>query len=437
MNPRIAPEAPTRRGWLKKIGGVSVAGVMGAQLAGCGGGGSSGVGLFPPANAAEPPAPTTPGLPAKALFPGVADRVFLNGSAHHPWSTLATDALKKYGDSMLGLTGGNATAAARFAKLINADADEVTYVPSTSMGEYLVTKALGLPEAGGRVVTDALHFTGSFYMYEQYRLHHGLDVVTVPMDAEYRINMADLDRAITPGTKLVAVSYVSLYNGFTHDLKALCDLAHSRGALVYADLIQAAGAIPVDVKATGVDFAACGTYKWLMGDFGFAFLYVKKSLLPSLKRPWYGYRQTANFVSPELHVYPLDTPGSVPYVSIQNNTVAGYFMGSFPASAPEAACAASLDWIMGIGVEQIQAYRKPLTDALQDGLRARGFQVVTPRETNSPIVTFAYLNASRLAPRLDPQKIVITLRANHARLSPSVFNDMADIEKFLAAIGSP
>lgn len=438
MNPTAAPDTPTRRNWLKAVGGASVASVMGTQLAGCGGGGSSGPAFFSGANAANPPSPAPhPELPAKALFPGVADRVFLNGSAHHPWSTLATEALRKYADSMLSLAGGNATAASRFARLINADADEVTYVPSTSMGEYLVTKALGLPESGGRVVTDALHFTGSFYMYEQYRLHHGLDVVTVPMDAEHGISLADLDRAITPGTRLVAVSYVSLYNGFTHDLKALCDLAHSRGALVYADLIQAAGAIPVDVKATGVDFAACGTYKWLMGDFGFAFLYVRKSLLPILRRPWYGYRQTANFVSPELHVYPLDPPGPVPYVSIQNQSVAGYFMGSFPASAPEAACAASLDWILSIGVEQIQAYRKPMTDALQEGLRARGFQVVTPRSSTAPIVTFAYLDASRLAPRLNPAKIVITLRANHARISPSVFNDLSDIEKFFAAIGSP
>ena len=149
-------------------------------------------------------------------------------------------------------------------------------LPSTSMGEYLVTRAVGLPDSGGRVVTDALHFTGSFYMHEQYRLHHGVDVVTVNMDSNYKIDLADMDLAISPGTKLVAVSHVSLYNGFQHDLKALCDLAHSRGALVYVDLIQSAGAVPIDVKAAGVDFAACGTYKWLMGDFGFAFTWSGK-----------------------------------------------------------------------------------------------------------------------------------------------------------------
>ena len=105
--------------------------------------------------------------------------------------------------------------------------------------------------------------------------------------------------------------------------------------------------------------------------------------------------------------------------------------------AIEAACAASIDWIQSIGVDKIQAYRKSMTDALQAGLRAKGFQVVTPPETVSPIVTFAYANSSQLSARLTPAKIEITLRANHARISPSVYNDMGDIDRFLAAIGTP
>ena len=42
--------------------------------------------------------------------------------------------------------------------------------------------------------------------------------------------------------------------------------AHAKGALVYADIIQATGAIPVDVEALGLDFAACSCYKWLQGN---------------------------------------------------------------------------------------------------------------------------------------------------------------------------
>ena len=86
-----------------------------------------------------------------------------------------------------------------------------------------------------------------------------------------------------------------MYNGFQHDLKAVCDLAHAHGAYVYADIIQAAGAVPIDVRASGVDFAAAATYKWLMGDFGLGFLYVREDLLDAvIQRPHWSYRSAAD-----------------------------------------------------------------------------------------------------------------------------------------------
>jgi len=92
----------------------------------------------------------------------------------------------------------------------------------------------------------------------------------------------------------------------------------------------------------GVDFASCGTYKWLMGDFGLAFLYVNKLHLEKLQRPWYGYLQTRNFVSPETHMYPFDTPGSPQYISSRKSGIEGFFNGSFPPRMIEAAANISL-----------------------------------------------------------------------------------------------
>ena len=90
------------------------------------------------------------------------------------------------------------------------------------------------------------------------------------------------------------------------------DLAHARGAYVFADIIQAVGAVPVDVKALGIDFAATGTYKWIMGERGFGFLYVSEDLqgavLPTTR---YGHRQVTNFNRAELTWEPL--PGAARY----------------------------------------------------------------------------------------------------------------------------
>jgi len=65
---------------------------------------------------------------------------------------------------------------------------------------------------------------------------------------DWCIDLRDFDRLIDSKTKLVALSAVSTVNGFQHDLKAVCDLANSRGSLAYADAVKAVGAVPVNVR---------------------------------------------------------------------------------------------------------------------------------------------------------------------------------------------
>jgi rhodanese-related sulfurtransferase len=170
---------------------------------------------------------------------------------------------------------------AAFASLINAKPSEISFIPNTSTGENLVVNGLEIAEQakhGINVVTDALHFDGSILNLQLLKRDRGLDLrIVMPRDNGARIDLHDMEKVIDRKTKLVEVSLVAMYNGFQHDLKAVCDLAHANGAYVYADIIQAAGASPIDVKATGVDFAACASFKWLMADFGRAFCTRRRS----------------------------------------------------------------------------------------------------------------------------------------------------------------
>src|SRR5690606_25042290 len=147
------------------------------------------------------------------------------------------------------------------------------------------------------------------------------------------------------------------------DLKAICEIAHSRGALVYADVIQAVGAVPFDVQDTGIDFCACSSYKWLMGDFGAGFLYVRPDRIERLQRSHLGYRQLASYSS---HVLPFDPPGEEPFQAAPRSDAAGLFEIGTLASATQAALVASLGLILDIGVDALHAHRQPLLDRLQD-----------------------------------------------------------------------
>ncbi|MBV8206979.1 MAG: aminotransferase class V-fold PLP-dependent enzyme, partial [Acidobacteria bacterium] len=237
--------------------------------------------------------PPSPGLPDKSSF--FVRGVYLDAAYTHPMSAVARSAYDEFlrqratHDHRIG-PGNNARNAAveQFAGLIHASPADVAVVPSTMEGENLVGQSLGLNASAG-VVTDALHYDASLVMYGELA-RHGVPVSVVPA-REGSIDLADVEAVISKRTRLVAVSLVSNVTGFQYDLKSLCELAHSRNALVYADIIQAAGAVPVDVKSSGVDFCACGSYKWLMGDFGTAFLYVRPDRLPDLKRVQVGWRQ--------------------------------------------------------------------------------------------------------------------------------------------------
>jgi selenocysteine lyase/cysteine desulfurase len=386
-------------------------------------------------NAPTPPASTR--LPDKASF--VPTRLaYLDSGTMHPVSLGAKAAVDTY-LAERGLQPGASGhldedgPRAKFARLINANPDEIAFVQSTTMGEQIILKALGLPAPGAHIVTDTLHFFGSFPLYEGLA-KQGCEVSWLrPKDG--RIELSDMKRAVRDGTRLVALSLVSTYNGFQHDLKSVCDIAHAKGALVYADIIHAAGCVPVDVKASGVDFAACASYKWLMGDFGLGFLFARKDRQAELKRTQFGYYGIGSFIS---HVYPFDPPsptGAIADYSFRDEAMGHFAYGTY-SHMGVAQLAHSLDYLMALGVERIQAHSQLLTDRLKGELPRLGYQLVTPADARTPIVTCVLEGArDKLKGRLDAAGVKIMVAKNRFRVTPSVFNDMGDVDRLLAALG--
>jgi selenocysteine lyase/cysteine desulfurase len=240
-----------------------------------------------------------------------------------------------------------------------------------------------------------------------------------------------MEAAIKRKTRLVALSLVSAVNGFQHDLKRVCEIAHARGALVYADIVQAAGAVPVDVKESNVDFAACASYKWLMGDFGLALLYARQDLLGHIRRTQFGSAQLANF---RTHVYPFDPSGTAVATYEVRRDATGHFATGTTAGAGLAQLDYSLDYIQQLGVENIQRHRQPLLDTARVELERRGYRCLTPAGASSPILTFVYPDARKLGARLEAAKVEITLIDNRLRIAPSVFNDSSDVERLIDAL---
>lgn len=358
---------------------------------------------------------------ARADFPWAARETYLNTATEHPLSRQTATAIKEYVDA---LTHGPDAARDRFengalaqevkrlfARLIGAKPAEIGFCPSTQFGENIVVDGLDIAAAGGNVVTDDLHYGGSLLNYRQ-RAAQGLEVRLVK-HRDYAVDLADFEKAVDRKTRLVALALVSNVNGYVHDIKAIAEVAHAHGAYVYADVIQAAGAVPVDVRAMGIDFLACSAYKWLMGG-RFGYLYVREDLQGAVLKPkWFGGRSAG--------------PGAARY-----EVATWSHIGCVTQHA-------ALQYIHRLGVANILAHTQTLVEKLRRELPPLGYACITPPGTRSPIISFRVPDAAATRARLRKAGVVVTLRGEgvgQMRVSPAVFNNLADVERLIEAVRS-
>src|SRR6187431_3268222 len=374
-------------------------------------------------------------------FPVASTETYLNSASMHPVCIFAAEAMRNVIDYRLYGAGEGRSdfgpakqdeLKKKFGALINATPAEIAYTANTTDGENIVVMGLfnGLAGASkeaplrarGNIVIDELHFTSSLYMYKELE-KKGVELRIVK-HKNWAIDPEDMAKAIDKNTRLVSMAMVSNVNGFMHDEKAVTSIAHARGAHVFADIIQAVGAVPVDVKALGLDFASSGTYKWLMGERGIGFLYVREDLqgtvLPTTR---YGHRQVANFNRAELTWEPM--PGAAKYET-----------GGIGVLL--AACVSEgIDYVQSLGLDKIRAHARQLTERLQTELPAIGYKSLTPKGTETPILAFELKDAAATAKALRDAKVAGTIIANEnrLRLSVSVFNTHDDIDRVVAALG--
>ena len=377
-----------------------------------------------------------PELPDKASFPNIRGTL-LDSASSHPSPAAAVELAR----NAVAAEPGDASAfrpnetrvRQAFAKLVNADVTEITFVPSTQIGESFVGAALGSYDKGAHVVSDYLHFVGSQQMYTD-MTKQGLEVTWVKIK-DNRIPLEEIDRAIVKGkTKLVAVSHTAFVTGFQHDLKRVSEIAHAKDAMVYADIIQGAGNQPLDLTASGVDAACCATYKWLMAS-GTAFLYVRTSSQAKM-RPLFSHHSRYTRLLPTTHMYPFDAPATdiVDGYEAKAGAPGMFATGYEPSVTTLAGLEHTLPYIMNIGPDAIQAHAQTLTNRLKAELPKLGYPLMTPLESRAPIVTVVANDAQRLAAALRAANVRVTTRWNHIRIAPSVFNDMDDVDRLLATL---
>ncbi len=391
-----------------------------------------------------PPHPAPNFASLRQDFPWSQNTTFLNNAGWHPLGTHTLRGMRIYLESQLNGPGAGgqdfggreqAQLKGVFAQLVNARPSEIAFVPSTLTGENLVAAGLGIPGSDWNVVTDELHYEGSLYLYTSLK-NQGLDVRIVKM-RDWGVDVRDYERLVDRKTKLVATSLVSYINGrFFHDIRSLADLAHAHGAYVYTDIVQAAGAVPIDMRAMGIDFAACSSYKWLMGARGFGYLFVRDELQGKvLHRTQYGDRQFTSF---DYHIFPYDPPGPAPATWTQATGAGSFYEVGNISNVAGAGQLESLAYIMRLGVDKIRAHARPLTDRLRREIPRLGYPCMTPENNESPTLSFIAKNPDATRAKLKKANVTVKVGEGKSwhqmRVSPSVYNNDEDIDRLLNAL---
>jgi cysteine desulfurase/selenocysteine lyase len=304
----------------------------------------------------------------------------------------------------------------KFAGLINATPDEIGMLFSTGEGENVVAEGLDL-KAGDNVVIDELHYETEFVLYRALEKSRGIQLRVVK-HREGAVTAADYEPLVDGKTKIVSVAWVSHQNGFRHDMRPLSDLAHAHGAWLHTDAIQAVGALPVDVRAAGVDSLSANSYKWLMAGYGAAPFFVRREMMDRLKLDRFGGKHVRR---------------ELPDGSFEIDQTARRFDYSSRAFGDTQALSASIDFLQKVGIERIEAHGVGLALKLQDGLVAQGHRLFTPHGNRSPTVAFY---GARSMPEMKAafaaRKVQVTVRDGKVRIASAMFNTAEDIDRCLA-----
>jgi len=319
-----------------------------------------------------------------------------------------------------------------FAQLVAANPDEVACIPNVSSGLAAIANALNF-ESGKNVVVSELNFPTNVYMWHALRQRGLLSEVRVMKAQNGKVSLEDYERMIDDDTLAVSLDYVSWIKGGRENIPAVTEIAHRHGALMLVDAFHALGVMPIDVRSLDVDVLGAGTYKWLMGPHGAAYMYVKHELLDELEPSIIGWHGISDSViarvqgGEDVFGRPFDLSRTEPAKDATR-----FEWGTWSVISVEGAKAA-LEFTLKYSPNERWPLIERLSGKLVDGLRKKGMEILSPLEMDrkSGIVNFRLEGAGAVARKLLEQHIVVAPRVNMLRVSPHFYNTEEEIEGFL------
>lgn len=373
-------------------------------------------------------------------FPALKKWTYMDVAARGVLSTETRAALDAHLDDRM-MNGGDKDrffalieeARGRFARLINAEPDEVTYAKNISEGLNMVATGIQWKAGDNVVLCPELEHPNNVYVWLNLQ-RLGVEVRMVkPRDNHIPVDemIAHMDQR----TRCVTASTVTFAPGFRTDIETLGKACRERGILFLVDAAQSAGKLHTDVKRSNVDALVVSTQKGLLGLYGMGFLYVRRAWAEQMQ-PAYLARFGVDLG--DAHEAALG--------DLSFKLAAGarrFDLGNYNFAAT-AAVDASMKQLLALGTQRIEQHVTTLVHALAQGYHDMGVPVAggAPGPHLAGIVTVGNMTANHygsddarfngLYKHLGDNQVKLSIRRGLLRFSLHAYNNRDDVDHVLA-----
>ncbi len=372
----------------------------------------------------------------RALFDIPREVAYLNAAAWSPLP-LAVQEAGRAGVARKGrpwlidaafAAGQHERARAAAARLINAQPGDVALIPSVAYG--VATAAKSLPVARGSRVLVIEDDHSSPVLEWMARAEAGafmVEVVRRPGDGDWTAALLEaIARTGAPPVAVASISSVHWSDGGLIDLEAVARELRKQGAALLVDATHGAGVLAMDVTALDPDFVVFPTYKWLVGPYGRAFLYVARRHQGGIPLEQTSHGRRA--VRAEQDTYFADTR----YLPDARR----FDMGERDHFISLEMAAIGMEMMAGWGPAAVTERLAMLTARLAEGLSGLAVTIPAGRVRAPHVLCPAFPGGmpERLIERLAADKVYVARRLGRMRISPHVYNDEEDVDRLVAAM---
>jgi L-cysteine/cystine lyase len=314
----------------------------------------------------------------------------------------------------------------RFARVLGAVEDEVGLTHHTTEGMNIAVWGINW-RPGDEVITTSGEHDGAWLPVYAAVRRYGLTLRVVDVGSDDAELLTGLTAALSPRTRLVVLSHVLYKTGAVLPLAEIARVTHQAGALLAVDGAQSGGAMPVNVRALGVDLYAIPGQKWLCGPEGMGAVYVRRERISEFLPTFVGGFGLRSFTDCDVSGFFMPAPGARRF---EVGTI------YWPAVA---GMAASLRWIEDdLGLPAVYAQIAAITRRCREILaEVPGCTVHTPAQ-HAGLTAFSVDGLEPVATAQALAERGVVVRSVHdpdyLRVSTGFYNDESDLIRLRDAL---